>query len=967
MVGLERLLIGRTLDGRYTIEELIGQGRGGLVYRARHGHTGVEVALKVLSAPRSPEARERFRKVVGGEVKVAASIEHPNVAGVYCLGHDGELDLDFVTTELLRGQTLASVLSQRGKPPIALGLRLLADAAEGLAAGHRAGLVHRDVRPASLYLVRSESERQVRVKVAGFGVPQLVRRESLATAAMDVRGYASPETLAAGTLRLTPASDVFSLAVVGFELLTGSLPFDDAGRQAMAEGRSVEPDAPHDVAASVPPQVVDAVLQALRADPATRFADGAAFSAALQQSVRSVVAVGKIAPASPAVVVTAESLSPAADAPIEAAPGPVTATAPVDAAPVPVAAAVASVDAAPELASATAVPVDAAPEPASAGVPVDAFPAPDFATAASVDAAPELAAATAASVDVTPEPASADGPVDAVPASATAAPADAAPKPNAVLAPPADAAPSFAAAVIAPRAGSDANGGVDLAALVMDDAAPPVVESAAGEIAAASSPAAPSASADAPLAEPVVAAAAVAAPVVAAVPERAAAKPAPVAPPPADLTRTPVKKPALGKPAAPDLELYYPPQVAKPGVVAPVAPAIAAAETTSAAAAVTLPSAAAAPAVAPPVVPMPAPAAETAVPTPPIAPEPAVTIAAAAPVPAPVAPSAAVDPAPAARAAETPSYAPLAAVPAEAPALTPMPGARRRQAAAAARSGNLRGSAMAAGFVLGIAVLGSVAWIATRRGAPMADAAGSPVVSQLAQAHATAGSPASTQPAATIDSATPAATPATTADTASRTREERAAELRKKQQDDERRRQEAEKQAAQLLQQQQLAQQQARAGTPVTPAPATQQPQVAIAAPPRPAPQPAAAPPPAPTPAPAREEPAAATPSNAVFDEDAVEERPRLTNINEIQRALQDRYPAQLYANHVSGRVTASFTVGPDGRVDGGSIRILNSPNPGFNAPTAGVLRRARFRPARVKGQPVRVQVTMPVAWTIGQ
>ncbi len=110
MVGLQRLLIGHTLDGRYAVEELIGQGRGGLVYRARHAQTGVEVALKVLAAPRTPEARERFRGMVAAQVRAAAGLEHPNVAGVYCLGHDTELDLDCVAGELLRGQTLASVL-----------------------------------------------------------------------------------------------------------------------------------------------------------------------------------------------------------------------------------------------------------------------------------------------------------------------------------------------------------------------------------------------------------------------------------------------------------------------------------------------------------------------------------------------------------------------------------------------------------------------------------------------------------------------------------------------------------------------------------------------------------------------------------------------------------------------------------------------------------------------------------------
>ncbi|HEV7590251.1 MAG TPA: protein kinase, partial [Longimicrobium sp.] len=159
MVGLERLLIGRMLGGRYAVEELIGRGRGGLVYRARDTESGAEIALKVLAAPQTAEARERYRRLVAGEVGIAAGIEHPNVVAVHALGVDPELDVDFVTSELARGQTLAAVLAQRGNPPVSLGLRLLSDAADGLAAGHRAGLVHRDLRPASLYLVRSEAER----------------------------------------------------------------------------------------------------------------------------------------------------------------------------------------------------------------------------------------------------------------------------------------------------------------------------------------------------------------------------------------------------------------------------------------------------------------------------------------------------------------------------------------------------------------------------------------------------------------------------------------------------------------------------------------------------------------------------------------------------------------------------------------------------------------------------------------
>ena len=864
MVGLERLLIGRTLDGRYAVEELIGRGRGGLVYRARHAQTAVEVALKVLAAPRTPEARERFRRLVAGEVRAAAGIEHPNVAGVYCLGHDEELDLDFTAGELLRGQTLASVLQQRGKPPIALGLRLLGDAAEGLAAGHRAGLVHRDLRPASLYLVRGDGERQVRVKVAGFGVPQIVRRESLAGAPPEVSAYASPEMLAAGSLRLAPASDVFSLGVVGYELLTGHLPFDEAARRALAEGRAVEAQPPVDVASAVPPQVVDAVLQALCCDPAARFADGAAFSAALQQQVRQVMVLGKITPGSHASAQPAE------------------------------------------------------PVPHAAAEAESAAPAP--AVAAASDAPP-----VAASVD-----------------------------PPAVVAAVAPAFVAAAGGILAVDTGDDA-AAVEIADLAVDENEPSVadldtVESLERTVALVDAGApvdVPAAGADAPAVD----AAPVGAPAIAA--STPIAPPhVPASPPPADLTRVPVAKapPKRVGSAAPDLELYYPPQAAKPPVVAPLAASAAA--TTQ-------------------VEPQPV-ATSMETPAPPAASIPGMAAPAAAIAAVAVTPSASLPIVPKPAIAETPAFAPAAApaVPALAP--TPMPGAARRRAAAAGKGG-FKGQAMAAGFVLGLLVLGSAAWVATRRGANPANAAAVPLASQIAQAPAVpSATPAAAIPAADARASAPA--PAA-ADTASRTPQQRAADLRKKQQDDARRRQDEEKlRQAQLLLQQQLAQQARTAAAqpaPQQPAPAQPQPQMAVAQPQRAAPQqvaiaqPRPTPPPA-APAPAREEPAAPSGSR-VFDEDVVEQRPRLTNVNELQRALQDRYPAQLQANRVSGSVTASFVVGADGRVDPGSIQIVSSPNAGFNAPTQSVLRRARFRPATVKGQPVRVQVTMPIAWTLAQ
>lgn len=763
MVGLETTLIGRILCGRFTLHELIGQGRGGQVYRAQDAAGGAEVAVKVLNAPRSPEARERFRQIVAKEVRAASAVRHPHVAAVHELGRDAETDVDFVVGELVRGQSLAGVLAQRGKPPISLGLRLLADAAEGLAAAHAAGLVHRDLRPASLFLVRSEAERHVRVKVAGFGVPQLVRRESLAVAAPELRAYASPELLATGSARLTPASDVFSLGLIGFELMTGALPLDDDARRALADGRRMEIEPPAEVAAAVPPHVMEAVLRALRMDPAERLADGSAFTAALRE------------PAAPPVV--------------------------------------------------TVPKLFAEPEPAP--------PAADEPTASAARAAePEQIAAAPVSVEAAP------GPV-AVEAAAEAAPPEAS-----------------------------------------------RVETAA---------------------EPAV--------------QEAIPAPAPV---------TPARPRIVPTKVAGDLELYYPPRQANPSAesVAASAPEASPAppKLDEAPAEVEIPAAAAVAEVATPAAPAPVTASTPAVDGPRAAPAPAV-----AEVPMP----------------------PLRVIGG---------GARKKQLAG--RGGFRAPPAMAAGFMLGILVLGSAAWMATRHSPKPETAPATTLASQLASG---AAAPAGAAAAPVAEQPTPAAPAA--ADTVARTPAQQAAlDAARKKQEDERRRLDEEKARQAAL----LAQQQPAQVAQAQPQPAATQP---AAPPPAPAPvrapQVAVAPPPAPRAAPApaepREEPAAARPSNQVYDGDEVEQRARLTNASELQRALQSRYPQQLQQQRVSGSVMATFVVGTDGRVDPSSIHIVNSPNQGFNAPTQEVLRRARYRPATVKGQPVRVQVTMPVVWNLDQ
>ena len=174
MVGLERLLIGRTLGGRYAVEELIGRGRGGLVYRARDEEAGAEVALKVLAAPQSAEGRERYRRLVAGEVGVAAALGHPNVVAVHRWGRPS--GPDFVTSSA-RGRS-GRRLAQRGKRRSA-GLTAADDSARGSPPPPR-GLLHREVRTASLY-------RCARGGAAGSGEGGRVRRSPSSAASRSPR------------------------------------------------------------------------------------------------------------------------------------------------------------------------------------------------------------------------------------------------------------------------------------------------------------------------------------------------------------------------------------------------------------------------------------------------------------------------------------------------------------------------------------------------------------------------------------------------------------------------------------------------------------------------------------------------------------------------------------------------------------------------------------------------------------
>ncbi len=294
MSGFESLLTGRVLVDRYRIEEVIGRGGMGAVYRATDERLGRHVAVKVITVmgAADPAARERIRARFRHEAAAAARLpHHPNVVPVYDYGTDPSLGLDFIVMELLRGDDLAARLAA-GPPPLLQTLEILRQAARGLHVGHRSGVIHRDVKPGNIFIVRTDEGDEMQVRVLDFGIAKVITDEDTFThLTQDGRAplsptYASPEQLR-GEARLTPASDVFSLGAVAFQLLTGDRPFNEADRNRMGIGLPVPAPSIRARNPAIPPEVEAVVARALASDPEERYPHAGAFAEAVDRARRT--------------------------------------------------------------------------------------------------------------------------------------------------------------------------------------------------------------------------------------------------------------------------------------------------------------------------------------------------------------------------------------------------------------------------------------------------------------------------------------------------------------------------------------------------------------------------------------------------------------------------------------------------------------------------------------------------------
>ncbi|HEX8243386.1 MAG TPA: serine/threonine-protein kinase, partial [Longimicrobium sp.] len=291
----ERLLVGRTLAGRYELGGVIGAGGMSVVYEGTDRVLGRAVAVKVVALPADSDEmranlRERFRREAGSAARIA---HHPNVVQVYDYGTDPELDLDFIVMERLRGRDLKQALAQGGVPS-GQAVRILREAARGLSAGHREGIVHRDVKPANVFLVGQDGDLEY-VRVLDFGIAKPLQPDADDALTLTTAGqlphspaYASPEALSP-ELPVTPASDVYQLGLIGYELLTGDRPYSESERKRIMAGEEV-PLVPTPRWSAVPAPLREVIARALRQDPSQRYPDAAAFADALAEAEDATVA-----------------------------------------------------------------------------------------------------------------------------------------------------------------------------------------------------------------------------------------------------------------------------------------------------------------------------------------------------------------------------------------------------------------------------------------------------------------------------------------------------------------------------------------------------------------------------------------------------------------------------------------------------------------------------------------------------
>jgi serine/threonine protein kinase len=268
------LMVKQHLGADYTIEKELGRGGMAVVYKGVEKSLERVVAIKVVppESANAGQAAERFRR----EARLAASLDHPNIIPVYRVGQAGPLH--YMAMKFVEGRAVDAIIEQQGALPIPIAVAILKYSAAGLAFAHEKKIVHRDIKGANILV-----DNDGRVMVADFGIARALEEVSMTASGMMIGTpyFMSPEQC--GGQKVSPQSDQYSLGVLGFQLLTGEVPFTADSMVGVIQHHYMTPVP--DITAvrqDAPKELLDVIYCALNKDPLDRFATTKDMAVALE-------------------------------------------------------------------------------------------------------------------------------------------------------------------------------------------------------------------------------------------------------------------------------------------------------------------------------------------------------------------------------------------------------------------------------------------------------------------------------------------------------------------------------------------------------------------------------------------------------------------------------------------------------------------------------------------------------------